>query len=199
MIDVRMKQLFFDSKKVRRAVDRTTRRVLSRFGAFVRRAARSSIRKRKRVSEPGNPPSSHTGLLRRFIWFAYEPDKRSVIIGPARLTGDAMGEAPEALEYGGKIEKQARRISASDFLDWGYGPIRVGGPGGRLTPTETGKQLVTRAPITTRRQARRASRIHNSLGIGGYAKTQISPRPYMRPAFAKERPKLPGMWKNSIR
>jgi len=57
------KGMFFDRKAVTSAVDRTERRVLSRFGAFVRRGAKSSIRKRKRAAEAGMPPSSHTGLL----------------------------------------------------------------------------------------------------------------------------------------
>ncbi|RLF32862.1 MAG: hypothetical protein DRN08_06135 [Thermoplasmata archaeon] len=95
-----VKAFFFDRKAVRSAVDRTARRVLSRFGAFVRRAARSSIRKRKRTSAPGEPPSSHTGLLRRFIFFGYDAGKRSVVIGPARLN-QKIGDAPAALEHGG--------------------------------------------------------------------------------------------------
>jgi hypothetical protein len=41
------KQGFFDRAKVKNAVDAGTRRVLSRFGAFVRTRARTSIRKRK--------------------------------------------------------------------------------------------------------------------------------------------------------
>jgi len=111
MIRFEVKQMFFDSKAVRSAVDRTTRRVLSRFGAFVRRTARSSIRKRKRTSRPGQPPSSHTGLLRRFIFFGYEPAKRSVVIGPARLSRQGRGEAPHLLEYGGstKVEHRGKR------------------------------------------------------------------------------------------
>jgi len=100
MIGVNVKAIFFDRKAVRSAVDRTVRRVLSRFGAFVRRAARSSIRKRKRASVPGEPPSSHTGLLRRFIFFGYDAGKRSVVIGPQRLN-QKVGDAPAALEYGG--------------------------------------------------------------------------------------------------
>lgn len=100
MIDMRMKKLFFTSKAVTSRVDAATRRVLSRFGAFVRRTAKSSIRKRKKASEPGQPPSSHTGLLKKFIWFGYEPNEHSVVIGPARLTSKT-GEAPEALEHGG--------------------------------------------------------------------------------------------------
>jgi len=100
MIGMDVKTVFFDRKAVRSAVRRTARRVLSRFGAFVRRAARSSIRKRKRASAPGEPPSSHTGLLRRFIFFGYDAGKRSVVIGPTRLN-QKVGDAPHALEHGG--------------------------------------------------------------------------------------------------
>ena len=100
MIDVKFKKMFFDSPKVISAVDKTTRRVLSRFGAYVRTVAKRSIRKRKKAAPPGQPPSSHTGLLKKFIWFGYEPDSKSVVIGPARLSGKNYGEAPSLLEYG---------------------------------------------------------------------------------------------------
>jgi len=100
MISMDLKAIFFDRKAVRSAVDRTARRVLSRFGAFVRRAAKSSIRKRKRASAPGEPPSSHTGLLKQFIFFGYDRDRRSVVIGPQRLN-QKIGDAPAALEHGG--------------------------------------------------------------------------------------------------
>jgi len=114
MIRFEVKQLFFDSPKVVRAVDRTTRRVLSKFGAFVRRTARSSIRKRKRISEPGSPPSSHSGLLKKFIFFGYDPAKRSVVIGPERLTQRGRGEAPHLLEYGGtgSVQRKGKRRRA---------------------------------------------------------------------------------------
>ena len=142
MIRFEIKQLFFDSPKVVRAVDSTTRRVLSKFGAFVRRTARSSIRKRKRISEPGSPPSSHSGLLKKFIFFGYDPAKRSVVIGPERLSQKGRGEAPHLLEYGGTgtVERRGKR--------------------------------------------RRA---------------KVRARPFMGPAFEKEEPKLPAMWKGSIK
>ncbi|MBS3821018.1 MAG: hypothetical protein KGY81_04565, partial [Phycisphaerae bacterium] len=101
MIRFEIKQMFFDAPAVRRKVDASTRRVLSKFGAFVRRTARSSIRKRKKASSPGSPPSSHIGLLKKFIFFGYEPAKRSVVIGPVRLSQKGRGEAPHLLEYGG--------------------------------------------------------------------------------------------------
>ena len=95
-----VKASFFDTKRVMSALDRAGRAVLSKFGAYVRTAARHSIRKRKAVSKPGQPPSSHAGQLRDFLWFAYDTERRSVVIGPARLS-DKPGNAPEALEYGG--------------------------------------------------------------------------------------------------
>ncbi len=90
---------FFDREKVKRSVDAGTRRVLSKFGAFVRQRARTSIRQRQGTSPPGSPPYSHVGLLRKFILFAYDPQRRSVVIGPTRLRDDS--QAPRLLEHGG--------------------------------------------------------------------------------------------------
>ncbi|MDR1611876.1 MAG: hypothetical protein LBT97_03725 [Planctomycetota bacterium] len=101
MIHFKLKQLFFDRQAVISKVDAATRKVLSRFGAFVRRSAKSAIRKRRQPAPPGSPPSSHTGLLKKFIFFGYDADARSVVIGPARLGGNGRGDAPPLLEYGG--------------------------------------------------------------------------------------------------
>ncbi len=101
MLQFKVTRLFFDRKAVKDAVDRGKRKVLSKFGAFVRQRAKSSIRKRKRTSAPGEPPSSHTGLLKKFIFFAYDKGKDSVVIGPERLN-QKTGDAPPALEHGGR-------------------------------------------------------------------------------------------------
>jgi len=138
---VSYKQFFFDSKAVLSAVDRATRQVLSKFGAFVRRTAKSSIRKRKAASRPGHPPSSHTGLLRRLIYFGYDPGQRSVVIGPEPLNGRSQGA--QVLEYGGR-----QRIR-----------------------TPEGKRV----------------------------SANYRARPFMGPAFEKEKPGLPAMWANSIK
>jgi len=139
---LKITHLFFDSAKVVRSVDKSTRKVLSKFGAFVRRTAKQSIRKRKKSSTPGMPPSSHTGLLKRFIFFGYDIQKRSVVIGPTRLTENNRGEAPSILEYGGR------------------------------TTVEGNKKKI---------------------------RVRIRPRPFMGPAFEKEKPKLPSMWKDSVK
>jgi len=138
-------EMFFDRKKVIRAADRANRRNLSKAGAFVRTTAKHSIRKRRAASAPGSPPSSHTGLLRRFIFFGYERSRQTVVVGPMRLNQKA-GTAPAALEHGG-----------------------------------------TSLVVEGTRRRRRKRRV------------RIRARPYMGPALAKEAPKFPKLWKNSIR
>jgi hypothetical protein len=110
------KSRFFDRKAIQRELGKVELRAFRHYGGLVRKVARNSIRrppktKRSRVptagtffgqvrSKPGNPPFSHTGLLREHIFFAYDKARRSVVIGPAKLSGHA-NTAPHALEYGG--------------------------------------------------------------------------------------------------
>jgi hypothetical protein len=112
------KAAFFDSPKIMRSVDTATRRALSKFAAFVRTRARTSLKYGDKPSAPVSPPTIHktmvrtktskkTGVtktqsvspLREFIFFAYEAARQSVVIGPAKL--NKIGDAPKALEYGG--------------------------------------------------------------------------------------------------
>ena len=97
----------FDSRLIIRRAERANRSVLMRAGAFVRRRARSSMRKRKTISAPGKPPSSHTGRLRGLILFGYDRQGESVVIGP-RATGD-RDQAGETLEHGKTVTRRQRR------------------------------------------------------------------------------------------
>jgi hypothetical protein len=110
--------MFFDRKKVLEKVDARSKRVLSRFGAYVRRTSRQSIRKRKGTSQAGQPPFSHTGVLRRFIFFGYDSNRRSVVIGAVKVSGKS-GKAPSTLEHGGRVTLPQRRnvtISPRPFM-----------------------------------------------------------------------------------
>jgi len=124
---------FFDRRRIIDSLDATAAQGASRWGAYVRRTARTSIRKARRQrlteltpderrrfrireeyaqrqgrpkpklpflpSEPGEPPRSVTGLLKDFLFFAYDPQRRSVVVGPAKLNGGSG--APQILEEGG--------------------------------------------------------------------------------------------------
>jgi hypothetical protein len=96
------KGMFFDRLRITDKADAQTKKALSRFGAFVRRTARQSIRQRKSSSRPGQPPSSHTGILKQFIFFGYDSNRRSVVIGPVNTSRKSSG-VPETLEYGGTV------------------------------------------------------------------------------------------------
>jgi len=137
---------FFDAPAVVNAVDKATRKTLSRFGAYVRRTMKSSIRKRKRISEPGSPPSSHSGLLKKFIFFSFDPTSRSVVIGPEKLNAK-IGVAPKVLEHGGK----------------------------NVIATYRRRKVVGKRSI------------------------RVKARPFARRALMEELPKLPAMWRDSVR
>ncbi|MBL0920930.1 MAG: hypothetical protein IBJ10_02245 [Phycisphaerales bacterium] len=101
MIQMRMKDLFFDSAAVTGAVSKERRRALSKAGAFIRRTARQSMRKGAGPSKPGRPPNRHANpLLYSRLFFAYDSSTRSVIVGSEALNG---GSAPNTLEFGGDV------------------------------------------------------------------------------------------------
>ena len=138
-----LKSSFFDSAKVVSALDKATRKALSKFGAFVRTSARSSIRRRKGISKPGNPPNSHQGDLKKIL-FAYDAQRQSVVVGPLRFSGK-RGFATKALEHGGTMVVERKR-----------------------------KSRVIQKTV------------------------QVAARPFMAPAFQKNLPQLPELWRNQL-
>lgn len=122
MIDMKAVS-FFDSSKVTRAVKSGIRAALSKAGAFVRTAARSLIRNRKRASEPGQPPSGHVGTLKRLIFFGYEHATESVVVGPLQFKSAAgTTNGASLLELGGTTtlntrgKRQRARYRARPFM-----------------------------------------------------------------------------------
>jgi hypothetical protein len=106
-IGAKVKFAFFDSKAVTRRVDPKKKRFLSKFGAFTRRTARSSIKsggKKNKTSAPGEPPRAHgKSLLKKGIFFGYDFRNESVVIGPVLRATDGGRDAATAIEEGGNI------------------------------------------------------------------------------------------------
>ena len=118
---------FFDKKKVIDAVDRATLRIFKTFGRLVRKRAQASLKYGETTSAPGTPPTAHrsrdvsrtsksTGktrkrsvsFLREYLYFAFDPSTKSVVIGPARLNSTVTSDALPALEFGGQSVKAIR-------------------------------------------------------------------------------------------
>ncbi|HBG28585.1 MAG: hypothetical protein A2Y10_08560 [Planctomycetes bacterium GWF2_41_51] len=116
----KVKTLFFDSPAVLASVDSATRKVLNRIGGMIRLTARRSIKKapsHTAVSKPGKPPLSHTGLLRNYIYYSFDPLSRSVLVGPVALNAKGKN-VPRILEYSGsaKIKGKNVHIAARPFM-----------------------------------------------------------------------------------
>lgn len=109
---------FFDRPIVIKSMLKTNRQALSRAGSFIRTTARRSIRKRKKVSKKGNPPSSHSGELRKLIFFSYDQTRDSVVIGPLLFKSSGSPTVPNILEFGGmkKYAGKRRKYDARPFM-----------------------------------------------------------------------------------
>lgn len=114
VVTMDMKQAFFDRQAVIDAVDRAEHRAMSKSLAYVRTAARTKVlRRRKKPSQPGSPPSVHSRdshATLRNILFAYDKSKSSGVVGPVKLNGNQSANAfpngttvPGLLEGGGSM------------------------------------------------------------------------------------------------
>ena len=168
-VTMQVVDLFFDNPAVLRRLDVANRRALSKAGSFVRRAAISRLRRRKRYSLPGESPSVHSTdpiANLRFILFGFD-GRDSVIIGPVglnqkqyrsgRLSG---GTVPNLLEFGGTAGIREKLVGAKWM------------PRGKRSPRPN-------QPTRVR--------------IAVYA-----PRPFMGPALAAEQDKFPTLWARSV-
>ena len=104
---------FFDRPAVLNSVSQAERKTLSRAGAFVRRTARSSMRRRKKASQPGQPPSVKQGQLKKFLFFSWDQQTRSLVVGPELLSRRAGAPVPSLMESGGVVRWTKRRTGES--------------------------------------------------------------------------------------
>jgi hypothetical protein len=163
------KGMFFDRPRVVSEVGSRMASLLGNFGALVRKIAMRSIRSRKKASSPGDPPSNHTGLLKRFIFYSYDRSRRSVLIGPVKLNATsglnlgAKGHTiPQTLEYGGPTVR-------TDYFS---------------------KMTRTWKPLTSSKSAQRVDRWGRPTRKRNVT---IAARPFMRPAFNAALPQLPSI------
>lgn len=187
------KDFFFDRDLVKNAVDRSTVKILSRFGAYVRTRAQRSMRRRKKASNPGQPPSRHQGGLRDYILFAYERtgwSGHSVVVGPILFGttnfdkdgNKVLGTVPALHEYGGAVH----------LLQWFVPIYRTSKKKGVV---DTGKREWRRANQNVLRNMEDWERRRMQTRMQSVTYPE---RPYMRPALAAERPKFAGLFRDSL-
>lgn len=164
---------FFDRAKVMSRMADAKREALADAGAWIRTVARNSIRRRKRRSFAGEPPTNRTGILKKFLYFAFDFVRNTMVVGPVPtgqvfFDGDGRpvkGTVPGVLEHGGEINVLEVQLR----------------PGGKW---------FRRDLRATRREGHLPQR---------FRKCQIAPRPYMAPALEKSASKIPEFFRDSVR
>lgn len=99
-------ELEIDLRELRKKSDKAIKRNLMKSGAYVRTAMKRGLRKRKRISRPGERPSVHGHGGLRNIRFAWVETGRSVIVG---VVAENAGDVPAALEHGGRAAVRFRK------------------------------------------------------------------------------------------
>lgn len=172
------KSVFQDDRIIEKFAN-ASRRVLNKFGAFVRRRAKSSIRARKRASTPGAAPSKHTGLLRDLIVFNVDRSPNNVVIGPLQTNKvshigpnltPVTGTVPEVLEDGGEL------WIVEEF-------VRGHSPAARVTPQGYGAWMRVDLRRRGSKFKRFQARIGTNTGQVRKRRIKVRPRPFMVPAF----------------
>lgn len=166
------KSLFFDAAKITKGVNKARMKFLSKAGGLVRKIATRSIRKRKKRSDPGKPPHSHSGRLKKFIFYGLieRGPQSAVVVGPILLAGKqnegSHQTTPEILEDGGNV--LVREVVYFKTGEW---------------VIDNRKYRRRKWYLNARKRKRRAV---------------ILPRPYMTPAKKEATSKLPGMWRGTF-
>ena len=175
-VDYRLKDWFFDRRNLEFSLARAEIRAMSKVGAFVRKRARSSLRRRRKPSEPGQPPSVHSTddvATLKNILFGYDPHIHGVVVGPVKLHAKQglngvmlSGTVPNLHEFGG----------TAGLREW-YSP--------------TFKQWIPGAWRSKRRAAEFQQRVRRA---------RYAPRPTMGPALAAEvqAGTIPASWRGAV-
>tara|TARA_A100001391_G_scaffold203516_1_gene196087 strand:+ start:1073 stop:1612 length:540 start_codon:yes stop_codon:yes gene_type:complete len=170
-----MKKAFFDREKIKKAVDRASRKAISKSLAYIRTSQRSSLRRRKKVSRPGQTPSIHStnpNASLKKILFAYDERTKSGVVGPVLLNSSKARmrlnkPLPAVLEAGGTL---TLKEESYDGKTWRQTPMRR-----RRKPTRGGMKTRTR-------------------------RVNIAPRPSAGPALERETSKgnILSPWANVV-
>jgi len=168
-------RVFFDSSQLEGRLSRATKNTLSKFGAYVRRAARSSMRPARRQQ------------LREMTSEERERHNRQ------KKANKAAGRNPPKRRWASSKPDEPPRVHIGDlkkYLFFSYDLSResvIVGPVPR-----------SGAEPDIPRRLESGGRTVSSFGRNRGKSINVAPRPYMQPALDKELPKLEPLWRDRI-
>ena len=151
-----------DHATIKKALARAERNSMTKQLAFIRQRAKTGLRRRKKPSRPGQTPSVHSkdkSATLKAIFFVYDADTRSGIVGPVKQHRKVFGitnngTIPQTLEHGGTYRVTEEHLRP--------------GPGGWVPVRRSRRSTPGRRPTRRRRTV------------------NIQPRPFMKPALDAE-------------
>ena len=197
-VGFRIRELFVDSRKVTDLARKESLGALTRFGGYLRKTARSSLKPRKTSAMPGQPPTvwaaskvgqrqvtvvTKTGKTRtrrvggtnnqvtlKNIQYGIDQSRLSLICGPVGLRRPVEGDTtlPQLMEFGGEVTREEYRV---------------------------GTQWLSLQQLA--RFAGRGAGVRKGLD-SRIRKLHYRPHPYMGPALDKTLEKLPGLWQATV-
>lgn len=198
-ITTKMKHLFFDRPAVRARVKKDKLGFLERAGAYGRKTARNSIKrkglakekpegeraqknrmkqaKERPASNPGSPPFMHSPNeyeSLKNILFVFNEQNNGVIIGPVGFSAEQGQTVPNLHEYGGSRQITERLITLLE---------KVVGKGGKKGPP-----VATQKWVQGRGKPGQPTRNRTAT---------YPPRPFMKPAMEKTAGKFKTLWFSS--
>lgn len=196
------RDLFFDRSAVIKSMSKPRRKILSKAGAFVRTAARSSLRRRKGPSSPGSPPSVHAPSGERAslktILFAYDVQNDSVVVGPVKLnqvnfkTDGGRISIPALHEFGGELGIREWKFTALDERT--YDMVR------EYPSMMKFVDVWSRRDLRWRMTSRKRPWSLMNLGVQTrMRKAKYPARPFMRPALESVSDRFSDLFRDCIR
>lgn len=186
-VSASIKEMFFDRRAVKKRTDRAKHRVLSKAGSHIRKRARTSLRRRKAVSAPGQTPSVHSRdsyATLKNILFGFDGEN-AVVAGPvgfrtSRKRGVLRSRfmVPELLEGGG-MQTLVRQVPLPRTR-------------GRRKSSEK-QRAAYRNLVLTGRIQNSAQEVQIEEKVANY-----EPRPFMGPSLAQERDNFPQLFARSV-
>lgn len=176
MLTLSVKRSFFDRPAIIAKIGQRVAKGLNRAGGAVKVTAQRSLRKRKKPSPPGMPPTRRTEMGRGLSAILYGFDGRdSVVIGPVKLNGSS-GLDPTTTVPGLHERGESATLHESRFVM----------PSGKATEWRAVPRRVRPGRDGQRMEQRRRS-------------VKYPARPFMQPALEKIKPRLPKLFANSIK
>jgi hypothetical protein len=190
MIGYRCKTPQFEGKRIRAAVAKGCKPAFRSAGAYIRGIAQRLLgSKKKKPNQPGLPPRSPTKRLKNAVLFQVE-GKAGVVIGPRRSVIAAIGHTHE---FGGVEQEVWSKPRTANYrlAIGGYGPLARKGRNLRIGRIQTPGQLA-RAQQIAREVGPMQTRLLKP-------RRNYPARPFMKPALALSRERIPTFWRNTVR